>query len=151
MWNDTRGFIHPSVRPFIFCFLSGLPGQQLSSSSRRTTEAFIRQLRDVISPVVPGSALRTPSSGTCPKQLPLSMSRWHPDQMPGAHHSIPFRGLYSRFHSFGHYPQLLTIGSVDWRESSASPFSFDLALTRQHAHLLVSLARILFLNWLYMN
>jgi len=117
----------------------------LSSSSQRIPERS-QARRDIITPASPGSALGPPSITTCPENLqrettsrqqkpdawtfrcegaapllrvPHPISKVEPSHPPKETH---FSCLYSWSRSFGHYPDLMTIGE-GWNKDGPVKFT----------------------------
>jgi len=145
--------IHPSIHPSSAASPGvGSRGQQLEQRNpdfpvpghflqlfRRDPEAFPGQPRDIVSPTCPGASPGSPPSGTCPEHLTREASRRHPNPSHPISKGEPrhpaeethFGRLYSRSRSFGHYPQLVTIGeggNVDWGSLS---FGLDVCLAHR--------------------
>lgn len=96
--------IHPSLHPFSFAYQEqGHKGRNPNREAQthcpqppplliqgNNTKTFPGQLRDVISPICPKSALGPPLSGICPEHLNQETHRRHPYQMCKPPQRAPF-------------------------------------------------------------
>ena len=108
--NKYLPSIHPSIffrlsriRSVSLVFQSSISPATFPSSSWGTLRRSPGQMRYVIAPVSSWATQGSVPSWTCPENLQREALRAHPDQMPE-----PSQPPHSQ--SFGHYPELITIG-----------------------------------------